>query len=98
MIRHSVVFKLKHDRGSQEEKAFLDATLLLKAIPGVLCFERLIQTNKKNNFDYGLSMEFESEQMYADYNDHPLHKAFIENFWIKGVADFLEIDYVNADN
>jgi hypothetical protein len=98
MIRHSVIFKLKHDRGSQEEKAFLDATLLLKAIPGVLRFERLIQTSKKNNFDYGLSMEFESEKIYSDYNDYPLHKAFIENFWIKGVADFLEIDYTNLDN
>jgi len=97
MIRHSVIFRLKYAKDSKEEKAFLDATLQLLAVPGVLHFERLKQTSKKNQFEYGLSMEFESEHVYAAYTAHPLHQAFIENFWTNGVADFLEIDYVNLD-
>lgn len=58
MIRHTVVFSLKHAAGSAEEQAFLEAALILKAIPGVEKFERLRQTSPKADFDFGFSMEF----------------------------------------
>lgn len=48
---------------------------------------------KKNNFDYGFSMEFDSVDAYEAYNQHPDHVAFVETFWKKDVADFLEVDY-----
>ena len=35
MIRHTVVFKLKHHKNSKEEAAFLDAASKLSYIPGV---------------------------------------------------------------
>jgi hypothetical protein len=34
MIRHTVVFKLKHPKDSPEEKVFLDAIKKLSSIPG----------------------------------------------------------------
>ena len=93
MIRHSVIFKLKVPQNSVEEKFFLDAARKLSLIPGVQQFESLKQTDKKNNFDYGLSMEFASQQLYDAYSNHPEHIQFIEKYWLKYVEDFLEIDY-----
>ena len=93
MIRHTVAFTLKYPKGSPEEKAFLDATLHLKKIPGVQQFERLRQTSKKNRFDFGLSMEFSGQKEYESYNNHPIHTEFIQQYWIRGVEDFSETDY-----
>ena len=93
MIRHSVIFNLKCPKGSAEEKAFLDAAKKLALIPGVTQFESLRQTSKKNEFDYGLSMEFADRPAYDIYNQHPDHTTFIRDFWLKQVDKFLEIDY-----
>ncbi len=38
-IRHSVIFKLKHPKGSAEERDFFNAAKKLAAIPGVEKFE-----------------------------------------------------------
>jgi hypothetical protein len=93
LIRHTVVFKLIHPKDSPEEKVFLDAIRKLSTIPGVQKFELMKQTSKKNNYDYGLSMEFKSAKEYEGYNQHPEHISFVQTFWVKEVSDFLEIDY-----
>lgn len=93
MIRHTVVFKLKCPKGSGEENEFLMAAASLSSIPGVLNFESLRQISKKNDFDFGLSMEFVTLQAYNDYNKHPDHTRFVETYWVKYVDKFLEIDY-----
>ena len=93
MIRHTVVFKLPHATGSPDERTFLQAAQELAAIPGVMRFECLRQTGKKNDFEFGLSMEFASGQDYEAYNVHPDHVAFVQTRWIPEVSDFLEIDY-----
>lgn len=93
MIRHTVVFKLIHPKDSPGEKAFLNAIMKLSAIPGVQNFECLRQISKKNNFDFGLSMEFQSIKAYEDYNQNPDHIAFVQTYWIKEVKDFMEIDF-----
>jgi hypothetical protein len=38
-------------------------------------------------------MEFETEDAYEQYNQHPDHIAFVRKCWINEVSDFLEIDY-----
>jgi Stress responsive A/B Barrel Domain len=93
MIRHTVVFKLKHARASAQEQSFLQAARELAAIPCVRNFECLRQVSPKNNFDFGLSMEFASQQDYDAYNIHPDHERFVQMRWIPEVQDFLEIDY-----
>lgn len=93
MIRHTVVFKLKSPNNSLEEQNFLNAAKKLANIPGVENFESLKQTSKKNNFDFGLSMEFASQKLYDEYSNHPDHVQFIQEYWLKYVEDFLEIDY-----
>ena len=94
MIRHTVVFALKHKQGSAEEKKFLEDALALARIPGVQGFERLRQVSAKNGFKFGFSMEFADQAAYDAYDVHPVHVAFVRDRWKVEVADFMEIDYV----
>ena len=93
MIRHTVVFKLKHAAGSQAELDFLQSARRLAAIPTVTKFECLRQISKKNRYAFGLSMEFACARDYQIYHDHPDHVNFVQKRWIPEVLDFLEIDY-----
>ena len=79
MIRHTVVFRLKHERYSAAEKAFLDAAKALAGIPGVEKFEQLKQVSPKNDYTFGFSMEFGDQAAYDGYNDHPDHVAFVRD-------------------
>ncbi|HEV7254066.1 MAG TPA: Dabb family protein [Mesorhizobium sp.] len=94
MIRHTVVFRLKHPGGSPAESGFLAAATVLKQIPGVERFEQLRQVSPKNDFQFGFSMEFADETAYDGYNSHPDHVAFVRDRWVPEVETFLEIDYV----
>ena len=94
MIRHTVVFTLKHPLGSAEEKKFLADALILAKIPTVRNFEQLKQVSRKNDYKFGFSMEFDDQAGYDTYDQHPDHVAFVRDRWKKDVADFLEIDYV----
>ena len=38
-------------------------------------------------------MEFTSQQLYDAYSNHPEHVKFIQEYRVKYVEDFLEIDY-----
>ncbi|MEA5461003.1 Dabb family protein [Arcicella sp. LKC2W] len=95
MIRHSVILKLKNTISLEEKQAFFDAVDTLAKIPDVQKFEVLKQTSQKNKFEYGISMEFDTQEQYDIYSNHPNHIHFIQNFWINNVEDFLEIDYEN---
>ncbi len=94
MIRHTVVFRLKHEAGSAAEADFLSAAKGLADIPGVEAFEQLRQVSPKNDFTFSFSMEFTDQAAYASYNDHPAHVAFVKDRWIPEIAAFMEIDYV----
>lgn len=94
MIRHTVVFTLKHPEGSPEEAAFLETARILANIPGVEKFEQLRQVSPKNDYRFGFSMEFADQAAYSGYNDHPDHVAFVRDRWVPEVAAFMEIDYV----
>jgi hypothetical protein len=96
-IRHTVSFTLVHPEGSPEERAFLDAARGLGAVPGVEAFDVLAEVSPKNQFRYGISMEFADRAAYDAYNAHPQHVEFVEQRWLKEVADFLEIDYAALD-
>lgn len=92
-IRHTVAFRLAHTPGSDEERRFLDAAAELEAIPGVEAFELMREVSPKNEFAFGISMEFRDADAYASYNDHPAHVRFVAERWAYEVSDFQEIDY-----
>jgi hypothetical protein len=98
MIRHSVILKLKESISHESKKAFFDAVDKLKEIPDVKTFEVLNQISPKNKFEFGISMEFDNQEQYDTYSNHPAHLDFIQNFWIPNVEDFLEIDYTLYNN
>ncbi len=97
MIRHTVTFRLRHPSGSPEERDFLKAACALSAIDGVNNFECLRQVSRKNDFTFGLSMEFDSQAEYDYYNQHPDHTRFVAERWNREVEAFLEIDYILMD-
>ena len=93
MIRHTVIFTLKHATGSLMEKAFLRDAKVLGTIPHVEKFEQLRQVNPKNEYRFGFSMEFKDQAAYSAYDKHPAHLAFVRDRWVPEVAVFLEVDY-----
>jgi hypothetical protein len=92
-IRHTVVFTLSHPDGSPAEADFLATAARLSAIAGVEAFEILRETSPKNDYRFGISMEFADSAAYEGYNNHPDHVRFVQERWLVEVADFLEIDY-----
>jgi heme-degrading monooxygenase HmoA len=91
-VRHSVVFRLKHDEGSEAEADFLRANAALAAIPGVEAFELMREVSPKNDYRFALTMEFADRDAYEAYNRHPEHVTFVSERWDAEVADFLEVD------
>ncbi|MBN2221819.1 MAG: Dabb family protein [Vallitaleaceae bacterium] len=93
-IRHMVIFDLRYTKESPEALQFLqDATELLTQIETVQGFEAMNQISPKNDYQYGFSMEFENEEAYRYYNEHPIHVSFVEERWKNEVSRFLEIDF-----
>lgn len=98
MIRHTVVFRLRHAPGSEAEGDFLrTARARLTPIPGVERFEVLRQTGEQSEFRFSLSMEFADAEAYRSYNEHPSHTAFVRERWIPEVEQFLELDFERYD-
>ena len=93
-IRHSVAFALRHEPGSADEAAFLEAAAALAAIPGVERFEVQREVSAKNDYRFAFAMEFADEATYRAYDSHPDHVAFVEQRWVPEVTSFVEIDTV----
>ncbi|MEM7792716.1 MAG: Dabb family protein [Verrucomicrobiota bacterium] len=93
-LTHSVYFKLKHEKSSAEAVEFYKEAMQLATIPGVENFAWLEEFSPKNDFAYGLTMQFKDQKAYDYYNDHPLHVRFVNEVWIPNVVDFMEIDTV----
>lgn|GEM_PF-732195 len=92
-IHHTVAFKLKHDKGSKNEKEFLKRSIeMLSSLEGVENFEVRKQISEKNDFDYELTMDFASIGAYEEYNNHPIHQSYVHDIWLKQVENFLEKD------
>jgi len=92
-IKHIVIFSLKHDKGSPEERVFLeDSKTLLHPIPGVKDFQVMRQVNPDNDYDFGLAMEFDDKESYRKYSEHPAHVDYVNQRWFKEVDKYLVID------
>jgi quinol monooxygenase YgiN len=92
-VRHTVSFVLRHPPSSAAEQDFLRAAAELGEIPGVEAFDVLAEISPKNEFRFGISMEFADRAAYEAYNQHPAHIRFVEERWLNEVESFLEIDY-----
>ncbi|WP_145020394.1 Dabb family protein [Paenibacillus sp. Y412MC10] len=98
-IIHSVIFSLKHEKGSSAEQRFLeDGRAALSSIPTVKEFQVFREISPKNTYDFGFSMRFDSREDYEAYNAHPQHVAFVRDRWDPEVIQFLEIDYAGYEH
>ena len=50
------------------------------------------RSSPKNDYRFGLSMEFADRDAYRGYDEHPIHIAFVRERWTTEVETFLEID------
>jgi len=92
-IRHMVVFKLMHSKGSEEERKFLnDSVDILGTIPYASKFMVCREVSQKNGFDYGFSFDFMTQEDYEKYNADPRHINYVQERWLKEVTDFMEVD------
>ena len=55
----------------------MQAAERLAAIPGVEAFELLAEVSPKNDYRFGISMEFADQDAYERYNEHPDHVRFV---------------------
>lgn len=93
-ILHTVMFKLKHPKGSAEENKFLkDSFDILSSVPSARNFKILRQIGKKNDFDFAFSMIFDNQAGYDAYNNYPAHLDYVKNRWQREVEKFLESDF-----
>jgi hypothetical protein len=91
-IRHAGIFNFNATVSESQKHAFFVALKALEEISGVEKMEVSRQTSSKNKFKYEFSMEFASNEIYQAYSIHPQHDAFVQNFFIPLVEDFMEID------
>lgn len=94
-ITHMVTFTLYAGKDTAEAEAFLkESAEALAVIPGVENFQVLRQVSAKNEFDYSFSMVFTDQAAYDAYNEHPVHRRYVEERWEKEVSRFQEIDLI----
>ena len=91
-IRHAGIFNFKPTVSESQKHEFFVALKALEEINGVEKMEVSRQTSTKNKFKYGFSMEFASNEIYQAYSIHPQHDAFVNDYFIPLVEDFMEID------
>jgi len=91
-IRHAGIFNFKPTVSESQKHEFFVALKALEEIEGVEKMEVSRQTSAKNKFKYGFSMEFASNEIYQTYSVHPQHDAFVKEFFIPLIEDFMEID------
>ena len=91
-LRHAGIFNFKATVSESQKHEFFVALKALEEIAGVEKMEVSRQTSTKNKFKYGFSMEFASPEIYQAYSIHPQHDAFVQEFFIPLVEDFMEID------
>lgn len=93
MIRHTVSFTFKPTIGADAIAVFFAAAKELANIKGVENFECLKQVSAKNGFTHSLSMQFANQGDYQQYNIHPVHTAFLQQYWLACIESFLEADF-----
>ena len=91
-LRPAGIFNFKPTVSESQKHEFFVALKALEEINGVEKMEVSRQTSSKNKFKYGFSMEFANNEIYQAYSIHPQHDAFVQDYFIPLVEDFLEID------
>ena len=93
MVRHNVFFWLEPDLSEEDKSAFEGGLEALFKIDVVSTgnFGKSADTPERpvtqNSYDYALFLEFDDVARHNEYQTHPEHKIFVDNFskWFKQV-------------
>jgi hypothetical protein len=82
MVEHLVWFKLKDEVTDEQKTAMLNGLRGLQGqiegIEHLACGEDF--SGRSNGYQIGLVVRFSSRQALDEYQPHPIHKAFVEEF------------------
>jgi hypothetical protein len=98
MLRHAVGVNLKYGKDDPRVKEFFKAAKkALATIPQVKAYTHYVVTNPDSGYQYGFVLDFESEETWMEYNEHPNNLKFSEEHWDKDVASYLFFNFVPFD-
>jgi hypothetical protein len=98
MIQHLVLLNLKYQDTPLKEQVFFNHLKELASIPEVNNLKVSKQVSYKNPFQNAISMNFENKASYQRYLINVHHDSFVENYWKKDVAEFMEVDLSPLDS
>ena len=97
MIMHTHVFSLKHPSGSPEEKQFLvDADNIAK-FHGVKNFRVWRQISTQTECQFGISMEFDTDEDFEEYMKDRPHLDFAFARWFPAITLSRDITFKSLD-
>ena len=84
MFSHVVIFWTKSDVPDSTEKLLTGAEKFLKPCPGVLHYHcgKMAESHRDvvdQSYQVALNLVFEDKAAQDAYQEHPLHKEFVEN-------------------
>ncbi len=91
-IRHILIFNFKNEISEKDQQNFLEQMKTLEAISGISNFGIAKQIHAKTKFKHVLTMDFDSDESYQIYVKDPINRAFVNNFWLAMVDDYMVID------
>ncbi|MCS7005559.1 MAG: Dabb family protein [Cytophagales bacterium] len=94
MVYHSVLFKFKQDTSRQTTDAFIEAlTQLNDKIKAILYLHAGYNfASRGKGFEVMLASAFASKAKLEEYQKHPAHIAFVENYVKPYVEDIIAGD------
>ncbi len=100
MFRHVVMFRFVE---GVDPAAVAAMSAALDALPGRIGTIRRYEHGpdlglNEANFDYVVVADFDDEEGFVTYRDHPTHQAFIRDHIADNVASRVAVQYVATDS
>jgi Stress responsive A/B Barrel Domain len=92
MLRHVVSFRFKEPTPLSE---WIESSQFLATIPGVKNVAAC-PLLKQDLFHGTLYMEFENESDLLTYQEHPLHRKYVNEVLVRQTADRMAVDLLQA--
>lgn len=98
MLRHVVGVNLNYPKDDPRVKEFFQsAKNALATIPQVKSYAHYVIENPECGYQYGFVLDFESKEALQEYFQNPSHLKFSEDQWNKGVASYLDFNFIPYD-
>lgn len=98
MLRHVVSVNLNYQKDDPRVKEFFQAAKKsLATIPQVKSYTHYVVENPECGYQYGFVLDFESKEALLEYFENPNHLKFSDNEWTKGVASYLDLNFIPYD-